>query len=222
MNGLHDMGGMHGMGPIESGHEPVFPHPWQARLFALRRAMGAHGRWNIDIMRHEVEQVPAAEHLRLGYFERQCVAFLHILARAGFVTLAELTSGRPDAGTRRSVPALSVDKARRLIAQGVPTSRASGASARFAAGQTVLARTVNPSGHTRLPRYARGKIGVILRDRGVFVFPDTNAHGRGEQPQHVYTVRFEACTLWGEQASAGDAVHLDLWDSYLAPVPTGD
>jgi len=86
---------------------------------------------------------------------------------------------------------------------------------KFTVGQRVRARNIHPIGHTRLPRYARGKTGVVARDHGVFVFPDTNAEFSGEKPQHVYSVRFAARELWGEQASPRDSVHLDMWDDYL-------
>ena len=89
------------------------------------------------------------------------------------------------------------------------------AKARFKVGQHVRARNMNPPGHTRLPRYARGKAGVVARHHGIFVFPDSNAHFLGEAPQHLYSIRFTARELWGDAASPRDSVHLDLWDSYL-------
>jgi nitrile hydratase len=216
MNGVHDMGGMHGMGPIVTEQdEPVFHEPWEARVFALRRAMGAWRKWNIDVTRHDVERVPPADYLRLSYYARQFVAFLETLVRSGLVTRAEIESEVPAAGQPKATPRLDAEHARALIARGVPTSRDVPVAARFHVGQRVRARDIHPQGHTRLPRYARGKIGTIDRDHGVFVFPDTNAHFLGEKPQHVYSVRFAARELWGEQAAAGDAVYVDLWDDYL-------
>jgi nitrile hydratase subunit beta len=218
MNGIHDMGGMHGMGPIqEERNEPVFHHPWEARVFALRRAMGAWRRWNIDVSRHEVELVPAAVHLRMSYYERQFAAFVVLLEKRGFITPAELESGTPVPETSGAVPALSPDKAAALIANGVPTSRDVPVAPRFQTGQRVRARNINPTGHTREPRYVRGKLGIIHRDHGVFVFPDTNAHYLGENPQHVYSVRFAAQELWGADAAPQDSVYVDLWDDYLEP-----
>ena len=85
----------------------------------------------------------------------------------------------------------------------------------FEVSQRVRARNINPTGHTRLPRYARGKTGVIVRDHGVYLFPDSNAHSDGEKRQHVYSVHFAARELWGASASPRDSVHLDLWDDYL-------
>ncbi len=219
MNGIHDMGGMHGMGPIqEERNEPVFHHLWESRVFALRRAMGAWRRWNIDVSRHEVEQVPAADYLRMSYYERQFSAFVVLLEKRGFITPAELESGTPVAGVPIAVPALSADKAAELIAKGVPTSRDVPVAPRFRPGQHVRARNINPPGHTREPRYVRGKLGIIDRDHGVFVFPDTNAHFLGEKPQHVYSVRFAARELWGADAAPQDGVYVDLWDDHLEPV----
>jgi nitrile hydratase len=218
MNGIHDMGGMHGMGPIRpERNEPVFHHVWESRVFALRRAMGAWRRWNIDVSRHEVELVPAADYLRMSYYERQFAAFVVLLEKRGFITPAELESGTPEPGMPVAVPALSVDKAAELIAKGVPTSRDAHAVPRFQIGQRVRARNINPPGHTREPRYVRGKLGIIHRDHGVFVLPDTNAHFLGEKPQHVYSVRFAARELWGADAAPQDGVYVDLWDDYLEP-----
>ncbi len=218
MNGIHDMGGMHGMGPIrEEPNEPVFHMPWEGRVFALRRAIGAWGKWNIDAMRHAIELVPPSDYLRMSYYERQFVAFLEMLVGHRFVSHEELESGSPVSSSPKATPALTVEKAQSLVAQGAPTSRKVSVSPRFQVGQRVRARNINPVGHTRLPRYARGKIGAIHRDHGVFVFPDTNAHFLGEKPQHVYSVRFAARELWGEQAAPQDSVYLDLWDDYLEP-----
>jgi nitrile hydratase beta subunit len=216
MNGVHDMGGMHGMGAIQKEKNVLALHDtWEWRVFALRRAMGAWGKWNIDVTRHEVELVPPAEYLRMGYSERQFAAFLVLLAKTGFITPEELEAGKPAPGSTVALPALTVEKAKMLIAKGAPTSRDVPAPPRFQSGQRVRARNIHPVGHTRLPRYARGKFGVIDRDHGVFVFPDTNAHYLGEKPQHVYSVRFAARELWGQQASQKDSVYLDLWDDYL-------
>ena len=218
MNGVHDMGGMHDMGPVhEEQNEPVFHMPWEGRVFALRRAMGAWGKWYIDAMRYAIELVLPSDYLRMSYYERQFVAFLEMLIQHHFVTREELESSTPASGSPKVTPALTVERANVLIAKGVPTSRKVSVSPRFQTGQRVRARNINPIGHTRLPRYARGKFGVIHGDHGVFVFPDTNAHFFGEKPQHVYAVRFAARELWGEQVAPQDSVYVDLWDDYLEP-----
>ena len=216
MNGIHDMGGMQDMGPVEAEkNEPVFHHPWESRVFALRRAIGAWGKWNIDATRYAVELVPPEKYLSQSYYERQFTAFLEMLVQHNFVTPEELESGKPAPGSAKAVPAMTVEKATQLIAKGSPTSRDVAVAPRFRAGQRVRTRNINPTGYTRLPRYARAKTGMIDRDHGVFVFPDTNAQFQGEKPQHVYSVRFAARELWGPQASEKDSVYLDLWDDYL-------
>jgi nitrile hydratase subunit beta len=218
VNGIHDMGGMHGMGPIEDErNEPLFHHPWEGRVFALRRAMGAWRKWNIDVSRHEVELVPPADYLRMSYYERQLAAFVVLLAKRGLITSAELETGRPAPDSPVAVPALGPDGVAELVVKGVPTSRDVPVAPSFQVGQIVRARNINPLGHTREPRYVRGKLGTIHRDHGVFVFPDTNAHFLGEKPQHVYSVRFAARELWGRQAAPQDCVYVDLWDDYLEP-----
>jgi len=218
MNSVHDMGGMHGMGrvPLERD-EPVFHARWEARVFALNRAVGAWGKWNIDASRHLKEIIPPAEYLRIPYYERFLVGLTELLITSGLVTRAEVESGKPARGSKKARPPLTKGKVTQLVATGVPTSRNTPAAPRFQVGQTIRARNINPTGHTRLPRYARAKLGTIERDHGVFVFPDTNAHFLGENPQHVYSVRFAARELWGEQASPQDAVYVNLWDDHLEP-----
>lgn len=218
MNGIHDMGGMQDMGSVVAEkNEPVFHEAWEGRLFAIRRAMAAWGKWNIDVTRHAVELVPPEEYLRLSYYARQFVAFLPMIVQSGLVSQAEIDSGAPTAGQPRTTPALTPEKALALIAKGVPASRDVKVSPRFKISERVRTRNINPVGHTRLPRYARGKTGTIHMDHGVFVLPDTNAHFKGENPQHLYSVRFGARELWGNSASETDSVNLDMWDDYLEP-----
>src|SRR5262245_9729591 len=218
MNGVHDMGGMHGMGPVEQEkNEPVFHARWEARVFALNRAVGAWGKWNIDASRHQRELIPAEEYLRMSYYERFLVGMIELLVKSGLVTRAEVESGTPARGSKPASPALTEDNVPQLVERGVPATRSTPATPKFRVGQRVRAHNLNPAGHTRLPRYARGKLGTVERDHGVFVFPDTNAHFLGENPQHVYSVRFDARELWGEEAEPRDAVYVNLWDDHLEP-----
>jgi len=206
---------MHGMGPIEyERNEPVFHAAWEGRVCALNRAMGAWNKWNLDAWRHDIELLPPADYLRMSYYEKWFAALLKRVVNYGFVTAAELESGKAASGSSKAVPALTPDLARR-IDRAIPSSADLSAAPLFQVGQHVRARNINPGGHTRLPRYARGKIGQIVRDHGVYTFPDTNAQYMGEKRQHVYSVRFAARELWGDQASPRDSVHLDLWDDYL-------
>ena len=218
MNGVHDMGGMQDMGPIQADkNEPVFRERWEARIFAMNRAMGAWRKWNLDASRHERELIPPAEYLRMSYYEKWLSGLVELLAKSGLVTRAEIESGTPEAGSSRATPPLTAEMVPAMIARGTPANRDVPVAARFKAGQRVRGRNINPTGHTRLPRYARGKLGTVERDHGVVVFPDTNAHFQGEKPQHLYSVRFAARELWGDAAAPRDAVYVNLWDDHLEP-----
>jgi len=218
MNGVHDLGGMQDMGPVSPEvNEPVFHAPWEGRAYALTRAMGAWRLWNLDATRFQRELMPPADYFRLSYYERWIAGLQELMLKHKLVTVMELESGQPDPGAAMRTPALTAENVPTLIGKGVPARREVPVAARFRVGQSVRARNINPVGHTRLPRYARGKTGTVDRDHGVFVFPDSNAHFHGEHPQHVYSVRFEARALWGEQVSSVDSVYVDLWDSYLEP-----
>ncbi len=216
MNGVHDMGGMHGMGPIQyDENEPVFHADWEARLFALNRAMGTFGKWNIDASRHQRELIPAREYLRMSYYERFLSSLIELMVHHGFVTRTEVVTGHAESTADRSRPALTVEGVAQLVLKGTPANREVTAAPQFKVGEQVRARNMHPAGHTRLPRYVRGKVGTIFRNHGVFVFPDTNAHFLGEKSQHVYSVRFTAQELWGMPASRADTVYVDMWEDYL-------
>jgi nitrile hydratase len=216
MNGVHDMGGMHGFGPIKpETDEPVFHAPWEGRVLALRRALGAWRKWNIDAGRHSIETLPPVDYLRMSYYEKWLASAIKLALGAGLITQRELETGQRDPSAPVATPPLTVDKVMPGILRGSPTHRETTARPRFAAGQMVRAREINPTGHTRLPRYVRGRRGTIERDHGAHVFPDSNAKFEGENPQFLYTVRFSARELWGESANPGDSIYLDLWEEYL-------
>jgi nitrile hydratase beta subunit len=218
MNGVHDMGGMHGMGAIEEGeNEPVFHATWEGRAYGITRAMGGWRLWNLDATRFQRELIAPVDYFRMSYYERWIAGLVELMLEKNLVTRTEIESGRPDEGAAVRTPTFTADKVAAFISKGAPARRDVPAAASFRVGQRVRARNVNPVGHTRLPRYVRGKVGTVDRDHGIFVFPDTNAHFLGEKPQHVYSVRFDARELWGEQASRRDSVYVDMWDDYLAP-----
>jgi nitrile hydratase beta subunit len=219
MNGVHDMGGMQGMGPVQhEQNEPVFHSPWEGRMYAINRAIGAWGKWNIDAGRHEIELIPAADYLRMSYYEKWLTRNIELLVKHGLVTREEIDSGKPAPGSTKAMPPLTLSGVPAALRRGSYMRPEANAKARFKPGQHVRARNMNPVGHTRLPRYARGKAGIIVRNHGVFVFPDANAKFLGEQPQYLYSVRFAARELWGEQASPRDFVNIDMWESYLEHV----
>jgi nitrile hydratase len=218
MNGVHDVGGMHGMGAItEDKNEPVFHATWEGRAYGVTRAMGGWRLWNLDATRFQRELIAPVDYFRMSYYERWIAGLVQLMLNKHLVTQTEIDSGRPDERAAVRTPTFTADKVAALISKGTPARRDVPAAASFRTGQRVCARNMNPVGHTRLPRYVRGKVGTVDRDHGIFVFPDTNAHFLGEKPQHVYSVRFHARELWGEQASRRDSVYVDMWDDYLAP-----
>ncbi len=220
MNGVHDMGGMHGMGAIEREQdEPAFHMPWEGRVYGLSRALLARGgKWNLDALRHGIEVLPPVDYLRMTYYERWFARMIALLVATGDATQAEIETGKPAPGSPKATAFVTAETVHAMVARRASARRAVPAIPRFKAGHPVRARNMHPTGHTRLPRYARGKRGVVVRDHGVFLFPDTNAEFLGEKPQHLYSVRFAARELWGEHASSHDSIHLDLWDNYLERV----
>ena len=216
MNGIHDMGGMQGMGPIEyEEKEPVFHAPWEGRVLAMTRAVTATGKLQGGL-RPPIESLTAFEYLRMSYYEKWLTSLTVRIVASGLLTRAEIENGHTAEGSTKSVPALSVADVPAFMRR-IPPMRKDDLAPRFQIGQHVRARNINPVTHTRLPRYVRGKAGTIERDRGVATLPDTNVYGLGEKPQHVYSVRFSARELWGDQAAAQDAVYAELWDDYLEP-----
>lgn len=212
MNGIHDMGGMQDMGPVQyEKNEPVFHHAWEARTFALPFA--------VDLppgFRYQVQLIPPGEYLRMSYYERWLTAITELMLKGGIITHEELETGRRLSSSPKG-HVLTAAEVPSMVAKGSPASRDLAVASRFHVGQSVRARNIHPIGHTRLPRYARGKVGTIDRDHGVFVFPDTRVRSLGDKPQHVYSVRFAARELWGEKAPTHDYVYIDMWDDYLEP-----
>lgn len=213
MNGVHDMGGMHGMGPVvpEPG-EPVFHEAWEGRVHALNLASPTRG--NIDAGRHKLELIAPAEYLRMSYYEKWLTRLEELLLAGGFVTPDELASGRADPTAAKATPVRKAADVPAALTAPYSYVREVGAPA-FEVGDRVRARVISPTGHTRLPRYVRGRVGVIDRRHGAHVFPDRHAHGEGEDPHHLYSVRFDARELWGPDAPPRDSVRLDLWEPYL-------
>jgi nitrile hydratase subunit beta len=222
MNGAHDLGGMHGFGPVEiEPTEPVFHHEWERRAFAITLAAGFLGKWNIDQSRFAREQMPPAEYLATTYYEHWMFGLEKLLHDLKLVDRAEVDVRERDPASSTTPVAGGRVLAARDVEKALRTSRTSKAdedvAPRYKPGDRVLTRNINPLGHTRLPRYARGKRGVVTLDHGVWVFPDTAGNGLGRKPQHCYSVRFEARELWGEAAGGRDAVYIDLWDDHLGP-----
>ncbi|MDJ0866011.1 MAG: nitrile hydratase subunit beta [Myxococcota bacterium] len=223
MNGIHDLGGMHGFGAVEvEADEPVFHAPWEGRVLAINGMLIARGLYNTDAFRHGIERMAPEDYLRASYYERWRASVERLLDETGVVSGAALAAR---ARALREAPDAVRERLRHAELAPLPQpppatyQRPLDAPPRFAPGDRVRARNVNPAGHTRLPRYVRGRVGRVERCDGGFVFPDTNAHGAGEQPQHLYHVRFAVRELWGPDAETGASVGLDLFESYLESAP---
>jgi nitrile hydratase beta subunit len=216
MNGIHDMGGMDGFGKVEpEADEPVFHAPWEGRVIAMIRAMGAAGAWNLDMFRDTREHQPPAVYLTSSYYKSWALSVETLTLRRGYVAPEELATGHalhPARSLPRDV----------LRAKDVPAAvrrgsyeRPSTSPAQFKAGDRVRTKNMHPATHTRLPRYARGRLGVIERVLECQVFPDSSALGNGEDPRWLYTVVFEGRELWGSGTDATLKVSIDAFEPYL-------
>jgi nitrile hydratase subunit beta len=215
VNGAADLGGMMGFGPVVPEPEDErFHADWERRALALTLAAAPAGRWSIDAGRYARESLHPAEYLTSSYYAIWIKALERLLVAAGLVDADELAQRRV---LTPAVPvrALSAAAVPAVLSGGSPYDRPPSAPARFAVGDAVRTRVLHPTGHTRLPRYARGKRGVVERVHGVHVLPDTNAHGAGEQPGWLYGVRFDGRELWGPDTAAGLTVTIDAWECYL-------
>ena len=216
MNGPHDLGGQMGFGPVApEKDEPYFHGEWEKRALGVTISAGAMGAWTIDESRHMRETLHPADYYSSSYYEIWIKALERLLVRHRFVTDEELVKGEALSPAATPKRVLKAENVAAVLAKGAPCDRPVDAAPRFKAGDRVRTKNFNPTGHTRLPRYARGKEGVVEAVREGYVFPDTNAHGGGEQPQHVYTVVFDAGEVWGEGADPTLAVSIDAWESYL-------
>lgn len=197
---------MDGFGAVvREENEPTFHFDWERRAFGIALAAGAAA--NTDEFRHAIERIPASRYLNSSYYERWLDGIQILLLEKGLVSREELV-------LRGTEPVTASQPPNRFERTASKTSRT---RPRFHKGDRVIARNLNPAGHTRLARYVRGKRGMIWRDWGAHVFPDSNAHGGGKRPQHVYSVAFKARELWGTDAPSRDWVYIDLWEEYLEP-----
>lgn len=215
MDGVHDMGGMHGFGPVPyAADDPPYHADWERRVFGMVLASTLPARMNLDYSRHALERIPPDVYLSSSYYERWLYGLIMRQVEAGHLSMAELAAGRAEPGLvppRKAVAPDAIDAFRApAFRQDVE------ARPRFRVGDAV--RTGNPvvAGHTRLPRYARNRCGVIHRHHGAHVLPDSNAHGRGECPTHLYTIAFSARELWGPEANPADHMFVDVWECHLA------
>jgi len=219
MNGIHDLGGMDNIGPVvREEDEPVFHEDWERIIVAHMYAMMAAGYFLVDEVRSALEWMPPAKYLTASYYEKWLYGLEVLLLQKDVLTSEELESGqasRSDGGFR--LPALPLEHARFAMANGVATQLDIDLPAKFRSGDKVIVKNFNPVHHTRAPRYVRGKHGIVEQDHGIFPFPDAVAHCEPDRPQHVYSVRFSARELWGDDAPGEDSLNIDLFDDYLDP-----
>ncbi len=215
MDSVHDLGGVEGFGPVDRSHEDEFFHEgWEARMFSMAASMSRPEGWSIDWFRHARECARPVDYLTLGYFEQWCHAYEAMLLDSGVVTLDELAAGKAlEPVAPPGKPPLKAEDIRGK-AHYPPDPRRPGAEPAFAVGDRVRTREAGHAGHTRLPRYARGKPGVIQATYGNQILPDASASGR-EEAEPLYVVRILVADLWPESAGSRDEVCLDLWESYL-------
>lgn len=216
MTSSADLGGMAGFGPvIPEPNEPNFHAEWEARVLGVIVALGACGQWNLDQSRSARETIPPGRYLNLSYYEIWLEAAIKLMRARGMVTDEELAEGTALVEPIPVKGKLTRDGVAAALKKGGPVDRPATSDPMFAVGQTI--RTINdyPETHTRLPRYARDKVGTIAKVHGTHVYPDSNAQGLGEAPTWLYKVAFDAGALWGSRARAGDVVTLDLWEPYL-------
>jgi len=221
MNGAHDLGGMHGFGPIEpepETQEPPFHAEWERRVFAVTLACGALGRWTLDASRHARERQHPRQYLDNSYYETWLAGLETLLVEHGVVTREELETGRAahQAPMELVERTLTAERVPAALTRGGPVDMEPASAPRFAPGDRVRVRNINTAGHTRAVRYARNHVGVIEAHHGCHVFADGNAHGE-KVGEHLYGVRFTARELWGEEAPERDSVRIDLWEPHLEP-----
>jgi nitrile hydratase subunit beta len=222
MNGAHDLGGMHGLGPINPQpevEEPVFHEEWEKRVFGLTLAAGFLGKWNIDMSRYSRERQHPIDYLRHTYYENWLAGLKKLLVEAQLVNSEELKTGQAAGAADESIRqgVLKADEVAAVIAKGSPVAMTISTGPRFKSGDSVRAVNRHPAGHTRQPHYVRGRVGVIHEHHGAHVFPDRSAEG-SKEGRHLYSVRFTAEALWGKSAAGRNAVYADLWEDYLEPV----
>ncbi|GAB3078185.1 nitrile hydratase subunit beta [Nocardioides zeae] len=224
MNGVFDLAGTDGVGPVVvPDDEPIFRAEWEKAVFPMFAMCFRAGFFGVDQFRHGIEQIDPAVYLRSPYYEHWVHTVEHFGAKLGKLDLAELDRrtehylANPDA----PLPAHEDDPellafVEAVVPAGAPAGRPSDKVARFAVGDVVRIDRSSPKGHTRRARYVRGAVGEIVLHHGPMIYPDSAGNGLGEDPEHVYTVRFSNAELWGEEhAEPNGAVYFDVWDPYL-------
>jgi nitrile hydratase len=214
-NTIHDMGGMHGFGPVDAEpNEPPFHEAWEGRVLAMQRAMGYTGEWTIDGGRASMEVLPPTTYLAASYYQRWFLGLEKRVVAHGLVSADELAAGHSLHPAKPVKRRLGIADVAQTQTRG-NFERPAGAPARFKPGDRVRTANINPATHTRLPRYARDKEGVVEAIRGCHVYPDTAAIDQGDHPQWLYTVVFTGQELWGPASDPSITVSIEAFEPYL-------
>lgn len=220
MTYIADLGGMRGLGPVQaSPAEPVFHENWERQICSTNMAVWFAGAWCADENRHSMEKMSPEHYLHTSYYEHWLHFMENLLVDKGIVTWEEVHTGKSSSISPACAALVKIAPAACWPAflEGGSTWLPATSDPAFAVGDIVRCKVINPSGHTRLPKYARGRQGVVVAYRGSFDLSDTRAQGLTGNSQHQYGVRFTARELWGEDGVQSDAVYLDLFESYLEP-----
>ena len=217
MDGVHDMGGMDGFGKVEAEqNEPPFHAPWEGRVLAMQRAMGYAGAWHIDHSRFAQEKLPPLSYLGSSYYQRWMLAMEKNVTERGYATPEELKAGHALTAGKNLPRKLTPD----VVGAGLSRSsfyRPQQGPQKFKPGDNVRTKNIHPATHTRLPRYARDKVGVVEMCHGCHMYPDSVATDQGDNPQWLYTVVFESRELWGPDADPTLKISIDAFEPYLEP-----
>ncbi len=209
------MGGMDGFGKVEvEKNEPPFHAPWEGRVLAMQRAMGYAGAWHIDHSRFAQEKLPPLDYLGSSYYQRWMLAMEKNVTERGFATPDELKTGHARTPGKSLPRKLTPD----VVDAGLSRSsfyRQQQGPQKFKPGDKVRTTNIHPATHTRLPRYARDKVGVVEMCHGCHMFPDSVATDRGDNPQWLYTVVFDSRELWGPDADPTLKISIDAFEPYL-------
>lgn len=220
MNSIHDLGGMHGMGPLPlEENEPIWHADWERGAFGVNILLLMAGVYNADESRHAMEKIPALHWLASPYYEHWVDGVARILTEKGIATAEELRSGQsaaPLPDSLRDLASVPVDEIEKACTTNHPVTGPVATEPAFKQGDKVRAVNINPRTHTRLPRYIRGHVGTVVRYAGPLLYADARAHGSSpDTAKHSYCVRFEGHALWGPDAGPKDAVYIDLYETYI-------
>jgi nitrile hydratase beta subunit len=215
MDSVHDMGGTDGFGKVEAEkNEPPFHAPWEGRVLAMQRAMGYAGAWHIDHSRFAQEKLPPLDYLGTSYYQRWMLAMESNVTERGYATPEELKAGHAQTAGKNLPRKLTPD----VVGAGLSRSsfyRKPQGPQQFQPGDRVRTKNIHPATHTRLPRYARDKVGVVELCHGCHMYPDSVATDRGDDPQWLYTVVFTSQELWGPDADPTIKISIDAFEPYL-------